>query len=76
MLNIKYLSVLPNNHLGQLIVNILAGVLCSILIAIMIYVENTEKMLKERENSLSENKISDSWEDKVSKGNSLTLGDD
>lgn len=35
-----------------------------------------EKFLKEKETPLPENKISDSWEDKVSKDNSLTLGDD
>ena len=38
--------------------------------------DSFEAMLKERENSLPENKISDSWEDKVFKGNSLKLGDD
>ena len=36
--------------------------------------DSFEVMLKERENSLPENKISDSWENKVSQDNSLILG--
>lgn len=44
---------------------------------VQVFFNNMEKIQeKEKETSLSENKISDSWEDKVSKENSLILGDD